>query len=177
MRSFRAARMRKARSCIAVLDRQPEPRLDAGCRPFPPSVSRRFAKLHATAVRARFRTMAVARADCDSPQLWRCVARYNEGATEKTRQQGSCAYPKIPAERLVGGWLVHRAILRVMAQKTDSARRPKILLPGSWNWPEGGVGCEKRTDSRFRCPAARIGTGGQTWLYNVETLSQPTICQ
>ncbi len=31
---------------------------------------------------------------------------------------------------------MHCTILQPSPYKTDSARRPKILLPGSWNWVE-----------------------------------------
>jgi hypothetical protein len=50
-----------------------------------------------------------------------------------------------------------------MRQKTDSAARLKILLPGSWNW----VAAAKGRDEKGRVPESVLASSIMGWRHRI----------
>ena len=125
--------MLKTRPRIALFHGKFHARLSASCGPPPRSVFGQFAHLDAASVRACFRAVAIASADGSRPHCTRSIGRKQECPAEHADQQGCGHGRKIPRKRLVAGEQAHEPSLQLRFGKTDSAERPKKLLPWSWN--------------------------------------------
>src|SRR5690348_10936888 len=86
--------MLKAGPGIALFKRQPQTRLRAVRSPRSRSILWNFANLHARAMAARARTMAITRACLRRPQLLRRVRREQECSAKQTDKQKNRAEPQ-----------------------------------------------------------------------------------
>ena|SRR5580692_2282958 len=93
--------MLKARARVPVLHRQLHPRLGTRRRPKSRRIFRRFTHLHAGFVRASFRAVTVAGADCGGPQLPRRVGRQNQRRTQNTSEQKNDSNPQVVPSRSI----------------------------------------------------------------------------
>jgi hypothetical protein len=146
--SFRSSRMFKPGTGVLFLHRQFQSRLSTARRPLSRSVFRQLAEFHAAPMHVSCGAVAIARLHLRVPQLLLCIRHQNQRSAKQTRTERNGGDPEPPRKRLLPKRCTHAAIFQGVSRKTDSARRPKILLPGSWN--EVGYKAERGTSQRSR---------------------------